>query len=418
MIFRKETMNILEDIKQRGIFKQISNLEKFNSLIPKNTGVYIGFDPTAKSLHLGNYVQISILKRFQNAGFKAYALIGGATGMIGDPSFKDAERTLLDNKTVIENKNNIKKQLEKFGLNVIDNFDFYKNMNVIDFLRDVGKLLNVSYMLSKDSVANRINSGLSFTEFSYQLLQGWDFYNLYKKHNVLLQLGGSDQWGNITSGLEIISKLEGDNHKAVVITSNLLLDDNGKKYGKSTGGGSLWLDKKMNSPYNLYQFLLNQPDSKIDELLKWLTFLPLNEIEEIIKKHNENPSLHYAQNILACEVIKDIHGAEELEIAKEITKILFDKNYDLTQLNLVFLKKLEPYLPTITLEKNKNVVEQLIEAKIIFSKREAREFINTNALKIDGSLVNEESQYSPKNYQGKYAFLNKGKKQIWLIKTK
>ncbi|WP_406615226.1 tyrosine--tRNA ligase [Mycoplasmopsis hyopharyngis] len=411
-------MNILEDITKRGIFKQISNLEKFNSLVPENTGVYIGFDPTAKSLHLGNYVQISILKRFQNAGFKAYALIGGATGMIGDPSFKDAERTLLDNKTVIENKNNIKKQLEKFGLTVLDNYDFYKNMNVIDFLRDVGKLLNVSYMLSKDSVANRINSGLSFTEFSYQLLQGWDFYSLYKKHNILLQLGGSDQWGNITSGLEIISKLEGDNHKAVVITSNLLLDDNGKKYGKSTGGGSLWLDKKMNSPYNMYQFLLNQPDSKIEELLKWLTFIPLDEIEKIIKKHNENPSLHYAQNILASEVIKDIHGLEELEIAQEITKILFDKNYDLKQLKPSSLKKLEPYLPTVTLEKNMNIVEQLIEAKVILSKREAREFINTNALKIDGQPLLENTNYEPKNYEGKYAFLNKGKKQIWLIKTK
>lgn len=411
-------MQILEELKQRGIFKQISNLEKFQKLDPKKTGVYIGFDPTAKSLHLGNYVQISILKRFQNAGFNAYAILGGATGMIGDPSFKDAERSLLDKKTLEINKNAIKKQLEHFGLEVIDNYEFYKNMNILEFLRDVGKLVNISYMLSKDSVANRIDNGLSFTEFSYQLLQGWDFYNLYKKHNIFVQLGGSDQWGNITTGLEVISKLEGDNHKAVVITSNLLVDENGKKYGKSTGGGSLWLDKNMNSPYNLYQFLFNQPDSKIEELLFWLTFLPINKIKTIISKHNENPSLHYAQEILASEVVKDIHNKEELEIAKKVTKILFDKKYDLSSLDLKTLEKMEIYLPLLEVSLNVNLIDKLIEEKVLLSKREAREFINNNALKIDGKEIDENYLFSPQFYSKKYAFLHKGKKQVFLLKTK
>lgn len=410
-------MNILEELKHRGIFKQISNEDKFKNLNPETTGVYIGFDPTAKSLHLGNYVQISILKRFQQAGYKVYAVLGGATGMIGDPSFVVAERNLLDNKTIKTNKAAIKKQLEKFNLTVIDNYDFYKKMTIIDFLRDVGKLVNISYMMSKDSVATRINTGLSFTEFSYQLLQGWDFYNLYKNYNIKIQLGGSDQWGNITTGLEMINKLEGDEHQAVVITSNLLLDENGKKYGKTTGAGALWLDKKMNSPFNLYQFLFNQPDSKIEELLLWLTFLPVDKIKEIIKKHMENPSLHYAQEVLASEVIKDIHNQNELEIAREVTQILFNKNYDLDQLDSEKLSILEQYLPTFSIRRGTNLLDSLIENKILSSKREAREFINNQALKIDGQIINEHTIFSPTKYNTKYAFFNKGKKQIFLLKT-
>lgn len=317
-------MNIVEELKLRGIFKDISNYEKFLKL-QKEAGVYVGFDPTAQSLHLGNYIQIVNLLRFKKHGYKTIAILGGATGMIGDPSFRDAERQLLDNETLLINKNKIKQQLEKFGIQVIDNYDFYKDMSIIDFLRNVGKLVNISYMLSKDSVSKRIEKGLSFTEFSYQLIQGWDFASLYKRENICIQFGGSDQWGNITTGLDIIATLYGKEHKAVAITANLLTDSSGNKFGKSTGGGSLWLDQYMTKPYQMYQFLLNQPDSEVEKLLKWLTFLSVEEIEKIIQEHREHPQNKLAQKSLAFEVIKDIHSELDANKAILVSELLFNK---------------------------------------------------------------------------------------------
>ncbi|VEU75407.1 tyrosyl tRNA synthetase [Mycoplasmopsis maculosa] len=411
-------MSIIKELKERKILKDITNLEKFENLNPKETGVYVGFDPSAKSLHLGNYILISVLKRFKEFGFNAYALVGGATGMIGDPSFRDSERVLLNNEQVLANKENIRKQLESFGLKVIDNYNIYKDMNVLEFLRDAGKLVNVSYMLSKESVQKRIERGLSFTEFSYQLLQGYDFLSLYKSDGIKVQVGGSDQWGNITTGLDMISKIFPEKHNAVGLTVDLLTDENGNKIGKSTGGGSLWLDKTLSSPFNMYQYLVNQPDSMVEKLLMWLTFLPVEEIRNILNKHFENPSAHYAQKILADEIVKDIFGKEELKQAQNITKILFDKNFDVLSLNKKDLEVIENYLPVVILEKNSNLIDSLIEAKIISSKREAREFIQTNALKLDNNNIDENSLYMPINYEGKYAIFKKGKKQTILIKTK
>ncbi|MHA0272492.1 tyrosine--tRNA ligase [Mycoplasma sp. 48589B] len=409
-------MTVIEDLKDRGILKAISSEEKFANL-PQGAAVYCGFDPTATSLHLGNYIQIANLIRFKNHGFKVYALLGGATGMIGDPSFKDAERQLLDNETILNNKNHIKAQLESFGLEVIDNYDFYKDMNILDFLRNVGKLVNISYMLAKDSVASRINNGLSFTEFSYQLIQGWDFLSLYKDKNVMIQFGGSDQWGNITTGLDMISTVFGNEHKALAITANLLTDANGNKFGKSTGGGSLWLDSDKTKPYVMYQFLLNQPDSEVEKLLKWLTFLDKEEIAEIIKLHNEDASKRTAQKALAYNVIKQVHNEEEAKKAHLASMILFNKDFDLASFDVEEISKLEDVLNTIELKANENLVTQLIALGALKSKREAKEFIQNKALKVNLVPMNEEDNFTSNIWEGKYALIHIGKKNIYLVKV-
>ncbi|WP_027120536.1 tyrosine--tRNA ligase [Mycoplasmopsis lipofaciens] len=411
-------MTILDELKERKLLKQISNEDKLLKLDPTKIAIYGGFDPTAKSLHLGNYVLICTLRMFQKYGFKTYALIGGATGMIGDPSFKDSERVLLDNKTVLDNKEKIKKQLESFNLEVVDNYDFYKNMSVLDFLRDAGKMVNVSYMMAKESVTRRIERGLSYTEFSYQILQGYDFLTLYRDKNVKIQVGGSDQWGNLITGLDMINTIYGNNHDAVVLTHDLLTDENGNKIGKSTGGGKLWLDKKMTSPYQMYQFLLNQPDSLVEKLLNWITLMPTDEIKNIMKIHNMNPQKHYAQEMLAKEVVKDIFSEQDLKISITLTNILYNKHYSTKEINIDELVTLEKYLPLVEIEKNQNIIDKLIETKHIASKREAREFINSGALKIDGELVNENTLYNPNLFNKKYAFFKKGKKQTILLKTK
>lgn len=408
-------MNIVEELKQRGVFKQISNYEKFLNL-PKGSAVYVGFDPTADSLHLGNYIQILNLLRFKKYGFKIVAILGGTTGMIGDPSFKDAERVLLNEEQINLYKNKIRQQLEHFGFEVIDNYDFYKDMNVVDFLRQVGKLVNISYILAKDTIASRVSKGLSFTEFSYQLIQGWDFVHLYKHHNVKLQFGGSDQWGNITTGLDMISTIFGDNHQAVALTSQLLTDANGKKFGKSTGGGNNWLSKEKTKPYDLYQFLFNQPDSEVEKLLKWLTFLEVGEIEQIVQKHFEQPSLKLAQKTLAFEVVKDIHSVEDAQNSVNVSEILFNKKVDLSSFSVEDIQKIQNDLPSIELKEQKNLVEQLIELNLIKSKREAREFIQNGSLKVNLQTIDEQFQVYSDLFENQFAFLNIGKKKFFLVK--
>lgn len=407
-------MNILNELKERGILKNISSEEKFNSL-EKGAKVYIGFDPTAQSLHLGNYIQIKTLQRFKQAGFTPIMVVGGATGMIGDPSGRKTERNLLDSKTLENNKEKIRKQLSKFDIDVVDNYDFYKDMNILYFLREVGKLISINYMLSKDVVSSRLENGISFTEFSYQLIQGWDFYQLYKLHNTKIQVGGSDQWGNITTGLEIISK-KCENPDAVGITLNLLTDENGNKFGKSTGGGSLWLDKDMNSPYNLYQFLFNQPDSQIEKLLLWLTSLEINEIKNIIKNHFENPSLQNAQRVLAFEVVKDIHGYNEAQKSFNLSQFIFNPQFDITSLKLNEFENMIDHFKVLEVKNNSNLVEELIKNEVFKSKREVREFIQNKSLKFNFTPVDENTEISSSLFDNKYAIVNKGKKQIFILK--
>lgn len=410
-------MSILNELKNRNILKNLSSLEKMNKLENSGCGVYAGFDPTAQSLHLGNYIQIVNLLRFKQFGFDVYAILGGATGMIGDPSFRNSERKLLDQETLLFNKNKIRQQLEKFGLKVIDNYDFYKDMNIIEFLSKVGKLVNVSYMIAKDSVASRLENGLSFTEFSYQLIQGWDFLTLYKDKNVCIQFGGSDQWGNITTGLDMISTTFGNDHKAVALTAQLLTDENGNKFGKSTGGGNLWLDKEMNKPFSLYQFLYNQPDSQIKNLLMWLTFLSVEEINQIVAEHEKEPAKRKAQEILAFEVVKDIHSREDAEIAKNISKIMFDKSFNPFELDTSAVEQMFSQMSNLELNGNKSLFEQLLDLKVFNSKREIREMLATGAIKWnDQTIESEEFVVASEQFDSKYALLKKGKKNLYLVK--
>ena len=383
---------LIEEFKRRNILNNISNVDKFNNL-DKNVKVYTGFDPSAISLHLGNYVQIVSLLRFKKFGISPLAVIGGITGMIGDPSFRVSERKYLDLKVVEQNKNHIRMQLEKYGIKVVDNLDFYKNWTIIDFLRNVGTIINVNYLLSKESIATRLEQGLSFTEFSYSLLQGWDFKTLYEKENVKIQMGGSDQWGNITTGLEMIRKTHGEDHDAIAFVTNLLLDEKtGAKFGKSTGGGSLWLDPEMTSPYSIYQFLLNQSDTKVEELLNWLTFLDVNKIQDVMKKHCENMSKRLAQRTLAYEVTKDIHSEKIATQCLKISDILFSKDSDILSLTNDDIKLLLGFLPSYVVKKDQTFIDFIKENKILSSNREVREFLANGSFLLDNKIVNDENQ--------------------------
>lgn len=411
----KELVKLIEDLKKRNIINNITNEEKIKN-IKKSDGIYIGFDPTATSLHLGNYIPITILKRFQNIGLKSFALIGGATGMIGDPSFKDAERTLLDNSVVINNKQAIKKQLESFGLEVIDNYDFYKDLTFLDFLRDVGKNITINYMMAKDSVSSRIETGLSFTEFSYQLIQGNDFRLLYESKNIKIQAGGSDQWGNITTGLELIRKSIGEND-ALGMTLNLLTDSNGNKFGKSVGQ-PIWLDRQKTSSFAMYQYLLNQNDVDVEKLLNWYTYLSIEEIQKVLIKHNEDKSKKIAQKLLAFEVTKDIRGLKEVTKAEEITSILFDSNKSVKDLKIEDIESIKHDIPFHDNNNKKiSLIDLLIAANITTSKREGRDFIASKTISIDGEIIVEENMnIVPTNFDKKHLLIKKGKRSYYLIK--
>ena len=405
-------MSIINELKNRGILKQVTNEEKFNSL--KGTeGVYIGFDPTAKSLHLGNYVQMAILKRFADFGFKPVAVLGGATGMIGDPSGKASERNLLSEEELNDYKNKIRGQLENFGFNVIDNYDFYKNMSVIDYLRTVGKHLNVNYMLAKDSVSSRLENGISYTEFSYQLIQGWDFKKLYDEQDVRIQVGGSDQWGNITSGVELIRKTVGDDNLALGMTTNLLTTASGKKFGKSEGN-ALWLDKSMTTPFELYQYLISSSDDDAEKFLMWLTFIPVEEIKSIMEEHAKNPAARHAQKTLAHEVVKTIHSQEDADNAVVITNILFG-SMQVSELNTNQALSLEGNIPTFTNVKG-NIQDVLVEINAAQSKREAREFLSSGAVEVNGNKVDEAFELTNNAFDGKANIIKRGKKKTFLIK--
>ena len=408
---------LIEEFKKRNILNNISNVDKFNNL-DKNVKVYTGFDPSAISLHLGNYVQIVSLLRFKKFGISPLAVIGGITGMIGDPSFRVSERKYLDLKVVEQNKNHIRMQLEKYGIKVIDNLDFYKNWTLVDFLRNIGTLVNINYLLNKESIATKLDKGLSFTEFSYQLIQGWDFKTLYDKYNVKIQLGGSDQWGNITTGLEIIRKTNGENNNAIGITANLLLDDNGNKFGKSTGGNNLWLDSKMTSPYNMYQFLLNQSDEKVNELLLWLTFLDTNEINNIINEHQKDKHLRKAQKILAFNVIKTIHSENVAMQCEKISSILFSKSENIDKLNDDDFSLLLGFLPSFIYESSNTISDFIKENKILSSNREIKEFISNKALTINGKTVESLDEKIIFPESKKYLLLKKGKKDFYILKNK
>ncbi|WKX02692.1 tyrosine--tRNA ligase [Candidatus Mycoplasma mahonii] len=407
-------MNIIDELKNRKMFDNITNEEKFNKL-SFGDGIYIGFDPTAKSLHLGNYMQITILKKFEKAGFKPFAVLGGATGMIGDPSGKLTERNLLDNRILLENKNAIRKQLEYFEFNIIDNLDFYKDMSALHFLRDVGKLLNINYMTSKDSVKSRLANGISFTEFSYQLIQAWDFKCLFEQHNVKMQVGGSDQWGNITSGVEVIRKSHGEAMNAVGITTKLLTTYTGEKFGKSAGN-ALFLDKNMTSPFEIYQYLLNISDSDVKRMLLYLTDYPIDKVDNIVNEHNKNKKLRHAQKELACQIIVDLHGEEEFQSCLKITNILFGQA-DVNDLKINNMSTIKSLIPHSTVAKNAKIIDVLISSGASLSKREAKEFINQNAVELNGEkIIDENMLVQPGSlFNGKASILKRGKNKFFFL---
>lgn len=403
-------MNLYEDLLWRGLIKDVAGDNLKEILNGKPITFYWGTDPTADSLHIGHYSSLVTAKRLMKAGHHPILLCGGATGRIGDPR-PTAEREILDYQTIENNIKGIKNQIDKLfegKAEIVDNYTWTKDYTFLEFLRDIGKYINVNYMINKDIISRRLETGITYAEFSYMLLQGYDFLHLYETKNCIMQVEGSDQWGNITTGIELIKKKLGK--EAYAFTMPLILDANGNKFGKSEGN-ALWLDKEKTSPYEIYQYLINADDSKVLEYLKVFTFLTKNEIEDIMKKHKEKPELRIAQKTLAFEVVKDIHSKEDAETAVKISESLFTGNIkDLTDNEIELAFKGIP-----TFNTNEDIIlNVLVDNKIATSRREAREFLINNAITLDGTIINDEN-YQIKNTR-KYHIIRKGKKKYYLIK--
>jgi len=419
-------MNFVEELKWRGMIHDImpGTQEQFEK---EMTSAYIGFDPTADSLHIGSLVQIMILVHLQRCGHKPFALVGGATGMVGDPSGKSKERNLLDEKTLNHNLACVQKQLEQFlnfdcGANsaeVVNNYDWFKEFNFLEFIRDVGKHIPVNYMMAKDSVKSRLESGMSFTEFSYQLVQGYDFYWLWKNKNCKVQLGGSDQWGNIVTGTELIRR-KGEG-KAFAVTTPLIKKADGGKFGK-TETGNIWLDKTKTSPYKFYQFWLNSSDDDAKNYIKIFTLKSQEEIKQLTNEHEQAPHLRVLQNAIANEVTTRVHSAEDLDMAIKASNILFGKSTadDLKSLDEeTFLSVFEgvPQFEISKADLDLNILDIVAEKTQIFSsKGEARRMIKSNAVSINKEKIIEDIQLSENDLlNGKYILAQKGKKNYFLI---
>ncbi|CYW31503.1 tyrosine--tRNA ligase [Streptococcus suis] len=416
-------MNIFEELKARGLVFQTTDEEALvKALTEGQVSYYTGYDPTADSLHLGHLVAILTSRRLQLAGHKPYALVGGATGLIGDPSFKDAERSLQTKDTVDGWVTKIQGQLSRFldfenGDNkaeMVNNYDWFSDISFIDFLRDVGKYYTVNYMMSKDSVKKRIETGISYTEFAYQIMQGYDFYELNDKHNVTLQIGGSDQWGNMTAGTELLRrKADKSGH---VMTVPLITDSTGKKFGKSEGN-AVWLDADKTSPYEMYQFWLNVMDDDAVRFLKIFTFLSLDEIAEIEKQFDAARHERLAQKILAREVVTLVHGEEAYNQALNITEQLFAGN--IKNLSAKELKQGLSNVPNyaVQAEDNLNIVELLVTSGIVNSKRQAREDVANGAIYVNGERV-QDLDYTLSDsdkIDGELTVIRRGKKKYSVL---
>lgn len=404
-------MTLYEDLKWRGLIQDISDESLIEKLNNESLTFYIGTDPTADSMHIGHYSSFLISKRLAKAGHKPILLVGGATGLIGDPK-PTSERPMISKEEVEHNFNGLKAQAEKiFGFEVVNNFDWTKDINVIDFLRDYGKYFNINYMLAKDKVKSRLESGITYAEFSYMILQALDFMYLYETRGCTLQVAGSDQWGNITSGIELIRKKLGKEAYGMVMP--LVTDSNGVKFGK-TEGNALWLDKNKTSSYELYQYLINLEDSMIIEYLKKLTFLSKEEIEEIEKLHNENPHLRQAHKALAKEVITDLHGEDEYLKAVEISEALFSGNVKKLSKDEILIGF--KGVPSFEVKSGTKLIDMLIENNICSSKREAREFLNAGSISINDEKVKEEemSLTSDIAIDGEVLVIKRGKKKNFI----
>ena len=416
-------MNIFEELKARGLVFQTTDEEALvKALTEGQVSYYSGYDPTADSLHLGHLVPILVMRHLQLAGHKPYALVGGATGLIGDPSFKDAERSLQTKDTVDGWVTKIQGQLSRFlnfenGENkaqMVNNYDWFSGISFIDFLRDVGKYFTVNYMISKESVKKRIETGISYTEFAYQIMQGYDFYELNDKHNVTLQIGGSDQWGNMTAGTELLRrKADKTGH---VMTVPLITDSTGKKFGKSEGN-AVWLDADKTSPYEMYQFWLNVMDDDAVRFLKIFTFLSLDEIAEIEKEFDAARHERLAQKILAKEVVTLVHGEEAYHQALNITEQLFVGN--IKNLSAAELKQGLSNVPNYAVQAtdDRNIVELLVASGIVNSKRQAREDVQNGAIYVNGERL-QDLDYNLSDsdkIDGELTVIRRGKKKYFVL---
>ncbi len=411
---RKTKMNLFEELKWRGLIDNTTSPELEDAINNDSLTFYIGTDPTADSLHIGHYSSLLMAKRLEKHGHHPIMLVGGATGFIGDPK-ASGERSMLTPEVLEANYNALHKQIQAlWGFQMVNNLDWIKKLSVIDFLRDYGKLFNVNYMINKETVKKRLDSGISYTEFSYMILQSIDFLHLYQTYNCRMQIGGQDQWGNITSGLELIRKVEGSDVKCFGLTMPLITKADGTKFGKSETG-TVWLDANKTSPYALYQFLFNTEDSKVIEYLKKLTFLSVEEIEELERKTKEDAGRREAQRALAEAVVKDLHGEKGLESALKITNALFRGN--LQDLNEEERKDAIKDMEKIQAKAGQKLEDLMIETKVAKSKREAREWIKGNSIAINGIKVTDPNQIidNADLFVENVLILRRGKKNSYCI---
>ena len=408
-------MTLYEDLKWRGLIQDVSSPEIENELNNKSVTFYWGTDPTADSLHIGHYSSLVTARRLVNAGHHAILLVGGATALIGDPRGK-GERTLESFETINANYQKLKAQVEKItGCETVNNYDWIKDINVLEFLRDYGKNFTVNYMLDKDKVKKQLDNGLSFTEFSYMILQALDFKHLYETRNVTMQVAGSDQWGNITSGIELIRKTLGV--EVYGMTMPLVLDEQGNKIGKSEGN-AVWLDKEKTSPYFLYQYLYNTDDTIVIDHLKKLTMLSKEEIEELEKSNINEPHLRLAHKALAREVVTDVHGKDEYEKVLKISEALFSGN--LKSLSKEELHDAFNNIPSSEVDDNMNIVDLLLYVGVCSSKREAREFVSCGSISVNGEKINDLDLIIQKKdaIMDNFTILRKGKKKYFVVRFK
>jgi tyrosyl-tRNA synthetase len=424
-------MNFIEELRWRGMIHDMmpGTEEQFAK---EMTSAYIGFDPTGDSLHIGSLVQIMILVHLQKAGHKPYALVGGATGMVGDPSGKSAERNLLDSDTLNYNLSCIQKQLEKFldfegdnAAEMVNNYDWFKEMNFLDFIRDVGKHISINYMLAKDSVKSRLETGMSFTEFSYQLVQGYDFYWLWKNKNCKVQLGGSDQWGNIVTGTELIRRK--GSGEAFACTTPLIKKADGSKFGK-TEGGNVWLDKAKTSPYKFYQYWINASDEDASNYIRIFTLKSKEEIEALEAEHKEAPHLRVLQKALAEDITTRVHSEEDLKAAINASEVLFKKGAEAVEAlkalpeNIftdIFEGVPQGEVAMSDIESGITIVEALAtKTNFLNSNGEARRALKENSISVNKDKVGEDKMLSKDDLiNGKYILLQRGKKNNFLVKA-
>ena len=421
-------MNIIDDLMWRGAINQMTDEEGLRQLTQeKAVSLYCGVDPTGDSMHIGHLIPFMILRRFQLVGHRPVIVIGGATGSIGDPSGRTSERVLQTKEQVQHNVEKLTAQMKRLFLTsqedqeavrLVNNYDWTKELSLLDFLRDYGKHFNLNTMLAKDVVASRLEVGISFTEFSYQILQSIDFLQLFRKEDVQLQIGGADQWGNITAGLELIRKVEGAEARAYGLTIPLMLKSDGTKFGKSAGG-AVWLDPEKTTPYEFYQFWLNQDDRDVIKYIKYFTFLEKEEIEALEVSVQEEPHKRQAQKRLAEEVTRFVHGEAALQDALKITNALFTG--DVQQLNADEIEQGFKNMPTFESEKvEQNLATWLVDLGVEPSRRQSREDIQNGAISINGEKITDlEHVWTPEqSFEGRFVLVRRGKKKYFLVKLK